>query len=96
MELAGYLDRCLSIRLWQLAMLLSRLPRGAATLKRAYATVSDAAGVKVVGVETGPAATTSITVAVKAGTRYETQPGIAHALKSFSFKVGQYYGIDPG
>ena len=71
---------------------ISRLPRGravgSAALKRAYATVSDVSGVKVAGVEVGqPAATTSITVVVKAGTRYEPKPGVAHVLKSFAYKV---------
>jgi len=58
------------------------------TARRSYATVSEAAGVKVVGIDSGvlPAATTSITVVVKAGARYETQPGIAHVLKNFAFK----------
>jgi ubiquinol-cytochrome c reductase core subunit 2 len=73
--------------------LLSRLSRGrgpaSSALKRAYATVTDAAGVKVAAVEGGaPAATASVTVVVKAGSRYETQPGVAHVLKSFAFKVG--------
>jgi predicted Zn-dependent peptidase len=59
-----------------------------AALKRAYASVSEASGVKVAGIETGaPAATSSITVVVKAGSRYETQPGVAHVLKNFAFKV---------
>jgi hypothetical protein len=35
-----------------------------------------------------PAATSSVTVVVKAGSRYETKPGAAHVLKSFAFKVG--------
>lgn len=69
---------------------LTRLPRTAApALKRAYASVADASGVKVAGVESGaPAATSSVTVVVKAGSRYETKPGAAHVLKSFAFKVG--------
>lgn len=68
---------------------LTRLPRAAPALKRAYATVADASGVKVAGVESGaPAATSSVTVVVKAGSRYETKPGAAHVLKSFAFKVG--------
>ena len=28
-----------------------------------------------------------MTVVVKAGSRYETTPGVAHALKNFAFKV---------
>lgn len=31
--------------------------------------------------------TTSVTVVVKAGSRYETTPGVAHLLKNFAFKV---------
>jgi ubiquinol-cytochrome c reductase core subunit 2 len=76
---------------------LTRLPRAAPALKRAYATVADASGVKVAGVEHGsPAATSSVTVVVKAGSRYETKPGAAHVLKSFAFKVGQLCGQDQG
>ncbi|RSH87202.1 ubiquinol-cytochrome c reductase core subunit 1 [Saitozyma podzolica] len=71
--------------------LLTRLSRGRApatsALKRAYASVADASGVKVAAVEGGaPPATASVTVVVKAGSRYETQPGVAHVLKSFAFK----------
>lgn len=67
---------------------LTRLPRAAPALKRAYATVADASGVKVAGVESAaPAATSSVTVVVKAGSRFETKPGAAHVLKSFAFKV---------
>ncbi|RXK39308.1 hypothetical protein M231_03387 [Tremella mesenterica] len=70
--------------------LLTRIPRGRipqAVLRKAYATVADVSGVKVAGIETGqPAATTSLTVVVKAGSRYETKPGVAHALKSFAYK----------
>jgi ubiquinol-cytochrome c reductase core subunit 2 len=67
---------------------LTRIPRAAPAFKRAYATVADASGVKVAGVESGaPAATSSVTVVVKAGSRYETKPGAAHVLKSFAFKV---------
>lgn len=70
--------------------LFNRLARGAqaaSALRRGYATVTDVAGVKVAGIESaGPAATSSITVVVKAGSRYETQPGLAHVLKSFAFK----------
>jgi ubiquinol-cytochrome c reductase core subunit 2 len=66
-----------------------RLRQAASVARRSYATVSEASGVKVAGIDSGvlPAATTSITVVVKAGARYETQPGIAHVLKNFAFKV---------
>jgi ubiquinol-cytochrome c reductase core subunit 2 len=56
---------------------------------RTYATsvnVTDSAGVKVAGIDVGQP-TTSISVVVKAGSRYETLPGVAHALKNFAFKV---------
>ncbi|KAK4689991.1 hypothetical protein P7C73_g94, partial [Tremellales sp. Uapishka_1] len=67
--------------------LLSRISRNQSALKRAYATVAEASGVKVAGVENGSASgTTSITVVVKAGSRYESQPGVAHVLKNFAFK----------
>jgi ubiquinol-cytochrome c reductase core subunit 2 len=72
-------------------MSLLRLPRAVPALRRSYATaanVAEASGVKVVGIENGSRpATTSITVAVRAGTRYEPAPGVAHVLKSFAFKV---------
>jgi ubiquinol-cytochrome c reductase core subunit 2 len=69
---------------------LARLSKAAPALKRGYATVTDAAGVKVASVEgASPAATSSVTVVVKAGSRYETKPGVAHVLKNFAFKVGQ-------
>lgn len=73
---------------------LPRAVRGQTSnlLRRSYATVSDVSGVKVAGIDSGvlPAATTSITVVVKAGTRYETQPGVAHCLKGFAFKVSNH------
>ena len=67
--------------------MLSRIARQVA--KRSYATVADASGVKVAGVESGtfPAGTTSLTVVVKGGARYETKPGVAHVLKNFAYKV---------
>lgn len=69
---------------------LSRLARGTTALKRAYATVSDVSGVKVAAIENGSRpGTTSVTVVVKAGSRYESKPGVAHCLKSFAFKVSE-------
>lgn len=70
---------------------MSFLRQAANVARRSYATVAEASGVKVAGIDSGvlPAATTSITVVVKAGARYETQPGVAHVLKSFAFKVSQ-------
>ena len=67
---------------------LSRLAKGLPAFRRAYATVSDVSGVKVAGIENGSRpGTTSITVVVKGGSRYESKPGVAHVLKTFSFKV---------
>lgn len=72
-------------------MSLLRLPRAAPALRRSYATaanVSEAAGVKVLGVDNGlRPATSSVSVIVKAGSRYEPAPGVAHVLKNFAFKV---------
>ena len=62
----------------------SRIARSA----RRYATVVDSAGVKVAAADNGEP-TTAVTVLVKAGSRYETKPGVAHALKNFAFKVGR-------
>ena len=65
----------------------SRALRNVVNSTRSYATsVADSAGVKVAGVDLGQP-TTSISVVVKAGSRYETLPGVAHALKNFAFKV---------
>jgi len=59
--------------------------RGAARLARSFATVVDSAGVKVAAVDYGQP-TSAVTVLVKAGSRYQTKPGVAHALKNFAFK----------
>ena len=53
---------------------------------RSFATVVDAAGVKVAAADNGEA-TSSVTFLVKAGSRYEPKPGVAHALKNYAFKV---------
>lgn len=67
--------------------LRTTLPR---SVSRAYSTsVGQAAGVKVAGVDFGQP-TSSISVVVKAGSRYESLPGVAHALKNFAFKVRGY------
>lgn len=72
-------------------MSLLRLPRAAPALRRSYATsanVAEAAGVKVVGIENGQRPqTTSVTVAIRAGPRYEPSAGVAHVLQNFAFKV---------
>lgn len=56
-------------------------------LARSFATVVDAkvSGVKVAAVDHGQP-TTALTFLVKAGSRYEPSPGVAHALKNFAFK----------
>lgn len=41
---------------------------------------------KIAAADNGQA-TASVTVVVKAGSRYETTPGAAHVLKNFAFKV---------
>ncbi|KAI6144644.1 Metalloenzyme, LuxS/M16 peptidase-like protein [Pisolithus tinctorius] len=56
-------------------------------LARSFATVVDtkASGVKVAAVDYGQP-TTAVTVLVKAGSRYQPSPGVAHVLKNFAFK----------
>lgn len=73
--------------------LATRTARAAAA--RSYATVSEASGVKVAGIDNGQP-TTTISVVVKAGSRYETRPGVAHALKNFAFKVSLWSDRDVG
>lgn len=59
----------------------------ASSLARGYATAANVVGgVKVAGFDNAQP-TTSVTVAIKAGSRYESVPGVAHALKNFAFKV---------
>jgi predicted Zn-dependent peptidase len=55
--------------------------------KRGFATVVDAsAGFKVAAVDNGQPSS-SVTVLLKAGSRYQSKPGVAHALSNFAFKV---------
>ena len=61
--------------------------RRASRLARSFATVVDTAGVKVAAVDNGEA-TSAVTFLVKAGSRYQNKPGVAHALQNFAFKVG--------
>lgn len=65
--------------------------RAAPALRRSYATAAgpvEAAGVKVLGIENGlRPATSSVTVVVKGGSRFEPAVGTAHVLKNFAFKV---------
>ena len=69
-------------------MLASRssAARTASRIARNFATVVDTAGVKVAAVDNGEP-TSAVTFLVKAGSRFESKPGVAHALKGFAFKV---------
>lgn len=60
--------------------------RNASRFVRSFATVVDTAGVKVAAVDNGES-TSAVTFLVKAGSRYESKPGVAHALQNFAFKV---------
>ena len=63
--------------------------RNSTRLARSFATVVDStSGVKVAAVDNGQP-TSAVTFLVKAGSRFENKPGVAHALKNFAFKVGQ-------
>jgi len=59
--------------------------RRASHVARKFATVVDTAGPKVAAVDSGQP-TSAITFLAKAGSRFETKPGVAHALKNFAFK----------
>jgi hypothetical protein len=64
-----------------------RASRVVSTSKRGFATVVDAAsGFKVAAVDNGQPSS-SVTVLLKAGSRYQSKPGVAHALSNFAFKV---------
>lgn len=70
-----------------LEMLAARTSATRATRAvRNFASVAEAAGVKVAAVDNGEP-TTSVTFLVKAGSRYQNKPGVAHALQNFAFKV---------
>jgi hypothetical protein len=60
--------------------------RNASRIARSFATVVDTAGVKVAALDYGQP-TSAVTFLVKAGSRFESKPGVAHALKNFAFKV---------
>lgn len=51
-----------------------------------YTVSSGPSGIKLASIDDG-SPTSAITVAVKAGPRYEPAPGLAHVLKNFVFKV---------
>ncbi|KAL5525302.1 QCR2 [Sanghuangporus sanghuang] len=59
--------------------------RRATRLLRTFATAVDVSGVKVAAVDNGQP-TSAVTFLFKAGSRYETKPGLANVLKNFSFK----------
>ncbi|PFH50097.1 hypothetical protein AMATHDRAFT_61735 [Amanita thiersii Skay4041] len=67
------------------------LPARASTLRnfhrvaRSFATVADTAGVRVASVDHGQP-TSSVTILVKAGSRFQPKAGLAHSLKNFAFK----------
>ncbi len=64
-----------------------RASRVVSASRRGFATVVDAAsGFKVAAVDNGQPSS-SVTVLLKAGSRHQTKPGVAHALSNFAFKV---------
>ena len=64
-----------------------RASRVVSTSRRGFATVVDAAsGFKVAAVDNGQPSS-SVTVLLKAGSRHESKPGVAHVLSNFAFKV---------
>lgn len=67
--------------------------RNASRIVRNFATVADTAGVKVAALDYGQP-TSAVTFLVKAGSRFESKPGVAHALKNFAFKVSNTF-INP-
>lgn len=69
-----------------LATRTSSTARSAQRLARSFATATDSAGIKVAAVDNNQP-TASVTVLVKAGTRFQPKVGVANALKSFAFKV---------
>ena len=67
-------------------MLAARRVCNVQRVARSFATAVESSGVKVAAVDNnGP--TSSLTVLVKAGSRYEPNAGLANALKNYAFKV---------
>lgn len=60
--------------------------RGYATPSSSLFSVQDANGVKIATSDTA-APTSAISLVIKAGSRYEPAPGVAHVLKNSLFKV---------
>jgi hypothetical protein len=77
------------------SMLASRAStvRNVQRIARSFATVVETTGVKVAAVDYNQA-TSSVTVLVKAGSRFEPKQGVANALKNFAFKVCHYSDIE--
>jgi len=68
-----------------LASRASTAVRHSSRIARTFTTVVDTAGVKVAAVDNGQP-TSAVTFLVKAGSRFESKPGVAHALKNFAYK----------
>jgi len=68
-------------------MLASRAStvRNVQRIARSFATAVDTTGVKVVTLDYNQP-TSSVTVLVKAGSRFEPKQGVANVLKNFAFK----------
>ncbi|EST07459.1 Peptidase M16, N-terminal [Kalmanozyma brasiliensis GHG001] len=62
--------------------------RTAAAAQRRTFTTANASGVSTAAADDG-ALTSTVTVAIKAGSRYESAPGVAHVLKNYLFKSNQ-------
>ena len=68
-----------------------RASRVVSTSRRGFATVVDSAsGFKVAAVDNGQPSS-SVTVLLKAGSRHEPKPGVAHVLSNFAFKVCPHF-----
>ncbi|KAM6493021.1 Metalloenzyme, LuxS/M16 peptidase-like protein [Amanita muscaria] len=65
--------------------MLTAAARNVQRIARNYATVVDSAGVRVASIDHGHP-TSTVTVFVKAGSRFQPAAGVAHALKNFAFK----------
>ncbi|KIJ41923.1 hypothetical protein M422DRAFT_229429 [Sphaerobolus stellatus SS14] len=59
--------------------------RGISSRSRSFYSLTQAAGLPVATFDNGQS-TSSVTFLVKAGSRYQDKPGVAHTLKSFGFK----------
>ena len=61
-------------------------------LARSFATVVDTTGVKIAAFDAGQP-TSSVTLLVRAGSRYQSKDGVANALKNFAFKVSTGHSL---